>query len=179
MTGRLGKVGDFLLEEVELLLPPLIYFFCAFNLVVFTTDLLARHYWFALSHFLFASTMALIVGKVILVARRLPFINCFRTGPLIKPILDKTLLYSLLVMAVRMLEELGEFLFDGRGFRSAWRSAEQDFTWHRFVAVQVWLVVSFLIYVSVVELNTRLGGGELRRLLFGTADGARSEPVLR
>lgn len=176
---RMVKIRRFLLEEVELLLPPLIYFFCAFNLVVFTTDLLVRHYWFALSHFLFASTMALIVGKVILVARRLPFLNRFRNAPLIVPILYKTVLYSLLVVAVRVLEDLGEFLFDTRGFVVAWRAAGQDFTWQHFVAVQVWLIVAFLIYVSVVELDARLGRGELRRLLFGAVSGAQAEPVVR
>jgi hypothetical protein len=175
----MGKIGHFVREEVELLLPPVIYFFCAFNLVVFTTDLLVGHYWFALSNFLFASTMALIVGKVILVARRLPFLNRFREAPLIVPILYKTFLYSLLVVAVRMLEELAEFLFDARGFAAAWQSAEQDFTWHRFVAVQVWLVVSFLIYVGVAELARRLGRGELRRLLFGAAKRDRAAPIAR
>jgi len=166
-TSWPAKIGDFLLEELKLLLPPTIYFFCAFNLVVFTTDLLARHYWFALSHFLFASTMALIVGKVILVARRLPFLEKFRSGPLIKPILYKTVLYSLIVVAVRFLEEVSHFLFDPRGFGAAWRSAEETFTWHHFTAVQIWLVISFLFYVSVIEINARLGRGQLTHLLFG------------
>jgi hypothetical protein len=167
------KTGAFLLEEVRLLLPPTIYFFFAFNLGVFTTNLLARHYWFALSHFLFASTMALIVGKVILVARRLPFLERFKDAPLIVPILYKTVLYSLLVGAVRFLEEIGHFAFDARGFAVAWQEAGQTFTWHRFVAMQVWLFITFLLYVGVVEINARLGRGCLMKLLFSTA---KAEP---
>jgi len=169
MSSWPHKIGDFLLEEVTLLLPPTIYFFCAFNLIVFTTNLLARHYWFSLSHFLFASTMALIVGKVILVARRLPFLERFRDAPSIVPILYKTVLYSLLVAAVRFLEELGHIAFDARGFGVAWRAAAEDFTWHHFVAVQIWLVVTFLLYVSVIEINVRLGRGRLIKLLFSSA----------
>ena len=41
-----------------------------------------------------------------------------------------------------------------------------DFTWHRFVAVQVWIFVCFLIYVTASELNALVGDGQLRRLFF-------------
>ena len=47
-----ATVGHFLLKELKIVLPPTIYFFCAFNIIVLTTNLLARTYWFALSNFL-------------------------------------------------------------------------------------------------------------------------------
>jgi hypothetical protein len=40
------------------------------------------------------------------------------------------------------------------------------FSWHRFAAIQIWILVLFLIYVTTSELNHLFGGGELRRLLF-------------
>lgn len=40
------------------------------------------------------------------------------------------------------------------------------FTWHRFAAIQIWVFVLFLTYTSVVELNTRLGKGELVKIFF-------------
>ena len=40
------------------------------------------------------------------------------------------------------------------------------FTWHRFAAIQIWIFVLFLIYVSVTELNTRLGQGALWKAFF-------------
>jgi hypothetical protein len=48
------------------MLPPTLYFFIAFNLIVFTTNLLAYDYWFRLSGFLVATTTALVVGKSVL-----------------------------------------------------------------------------------------------------------------
>ena len=40
------------------------------------------------------------------------------------------------------------------------------FSWHRFAAIQLWILVLFLIYVTASELNHLFGDGELRRVLF-------------
>ncbi len=41
-----------------------------------------------------------------------------------------------------------------------------NFSWHRFSAIQIWLYVLFLIYVTFSELNQLLGEGGLYRLFF-------------
>ena len=40
------------------------------------------------------------------------------------------------------------------------------FSWHRFVAIQIWILVLFLIYVTASELNHLFGNGELWHILF-------------
>lgn len=40
------------------------------------------------------------------------------------------------------------------------------FRWHRFLAIQIWVVALFLIYTFIHELNTLFGDGELYRILF-------------
>ena len=40
------------------------------------------------------------------------------------------------------------------------------FSWHRFAAIQLWILVLFLIYVTASELNHLFSEGELRRVLF-------------
>jgi hypothetical protein len=40
------------------------------------------------------------------------------------------------------------------------------FSWHRFVAIQLWILVLFLVFVMASELNHLFGRGELPRLLF-------------
>ena len=40
------------------------------------------------------------------------------------------------------------------------------FSWDRFAAIQIWIFVLFLIYVTGSELNHLFGDGELRRILF-------------
>jgi hypothetical protein len=39
------------------------------------------------------------------------------------------------------------------------------FHWHRFAAIQIWILVLFLIYVTASELNHLFGHGELWRIL--------------
>src|SRR5262249_2211055 len=40
------------------------------------------------------------------------------------------------------------------------------FSWPRFLAISIWLLVLFLIYVTASEFTLLIGGAEMRRLLF-------------
>lgn len=153
-------------ETFKHVLPPTTYFFIAFNLIVFTTNLLAHDYWFKLSGFLLATTTALIVGKAVLVADKIKLIDRYRGAPLIQPILFRSVFYTLVVLIVRFLERLLHLAFDDRGFGSAFQDSVQDFTWRHFTAVQIWIFTCFLIYVTATELSALLGEGQLFRLFF-------------
>ena len=161
-----SAVGRFLLKELKIVLPPTIYFFCAFNLIVFTTNLMVHHYWFALSNFLVATMLALIVGKVILVTDKFHFIDRYRGPPLIRAVLFKTVLYTVIVSLVRVAEVFAHIARDERGTAVAFREAVDNFTWYRFTAIQIWLLTCFLIYVTATELNAALGKGRMTNLLF-------------
>jgi hypothetical protein len=41
-----------------------------------------------------------------------------------------------------------------------------NFTWSRFLAIQLWILVLFLIYAFITELNVLFGNGELARIMF-------------
>lgn len=161
-----AKLGHFLVHELKLILPPTVYFFCAFNVITFTSNLVMRHYWFALTNFLFVTVLALIVGKVILITDKFNFIDRYRGAPLWRPILFKSVLYTVLVLLVRIVEQYVDFLRDERGYAAARQAAIEAFTWERFVAIQVWLFVCFLVYVTVTELSA-LSGARFVELLFG------------
>jgi len=161
------KAWHFVLHELRLVVPPTLYFFCAFNLIAFTTNLLTKSYWFALANFLTVTGLALIVGKAILVADKFRAIDRFRSAPLIKPILYKSIFYGLVVMLFRVIEQLIHFSFDSDGFRVAFQEAVDAFTWRRFAAIQIWLFTCFLIYITATEVSAALGPGKLKRLIFG------------
>jgi hypothetical protein len=91
--GRLARVGHFLLHEFRQMLPPTVFFFIGFNLILFTGG-----------------------GAV----GRGGFIE----------------------------EQLG------------------GFSWHRFIATQMWIFVLFLVYVTANEINQLLGDGELFKIFF-------------
>lgn len=169
-----AKAGRFFLQEFRLVLPPTLYFFLAFNIIVLTTNLLTAGYWFRMTAFMTATALALIVGKVILVVDKVRLIDRFKDAPLIKPILYKTAFYTLVVTLVRLVEVFVHVATDDRGMAAGWKTAVDAFTWHRFIAIQIWLLTTFLIYVAWIEVARTMGEGGMRRLLFHRRAGAKT-----
>jgi len=120
-----------------------------------------------------ATTTALVVGKAVLVANALPFLRRFDTGPLIRPILFKTVVYWAVMFVVRFLEQIIEYVIDGGTISGFPEYVTTHFTWHRFAAIQIWIFVLFLVYTFVTELNVWLGEGELARILFNRRSSKR------
>jgi hypothetical protein len=67
---------------------------------------------------------------------------------------------------VRLAEELVQFLANGRTVTDFQTYLMESLSWSRFLSIQIWLMVLFLVYVTVHELNTLFGDGELYRLFF-------------
>jgi hypothetical protein len=162
----IAKVVRFIVHEFREALPPVVFFFVAFNLVELTTQLILAQYFVRLANYMVATGMALIVGKAALVADVLPFLRRFDDAPMIRPILFKTVIYWAVVFVARILEGLIEYLIGGGTFGGLPEYVAEHFSWHRFAAVQIWIFVLFLLYAFIRELNTRLGAGELTRMLF-------------
>jgi hypothetical protein len=164
MSG--SRAIGFIAKEFREALPPILFFFVTFNLVELTTQLILAEYLERLANFMVATTMALVVGKAVLVADALPFLRRFDAGPMIRPILFKTVVYWAVVFVARLLEEIVEYRISDGAFAGTWRHLIEHFSWHRFAAIQIWIFVLFLVYTFIAELNVRLGNGELARMVF-------------
>ncbi|MGE0222776.1 MAG: hypothetical protein AB7F35_04705 [Acetobacteraceae bacterium] len=166
--GRLARIGAMILHEIREVIPPTLFFFVGFNVILLTKRLLLEQYLIAYAGFVVATTGALIVGKVVLVADKLPLLRRFDHAPLAWPILFKALCYTVLVMAARLLEALVHFLAAGGALGGGRFIADVlgQFSWPHFIAVQLWIFVLFLVYVTACELNALFGDGELFRILF-------------
>jgi hypothetical protein len=164
----LARVGSVLLHEFRMVIPPTLFFFVGFNLILLTKRLFLADYLIAYTGFLIATTSALVVGKVVLVADKLPFLRWFDDRPLAYPILFKAVVYTIFVFVARLLEALVHYLIEGNaiGGGAFIRYELGKFTWSHFIAVQLWIFVLFLIYVTVNELNALFGDGQLFRILF-------------
>ncbi len=161
------RVVHVVATEFRHVIPPTIFFAVGFNLIVFSTNLILADYSLRLGGFLIATTTALIVGKAVLVAEKMPLLRRFDNAPLVLPILFKTLAYWFVVFIVRFLENFIHHAYETgqvTGF-IAWR-LQEGLTWHRFLFVQLWILVLFLVYVTAVEINALFGEGELFRALF-------------
>jgi len=161
-----SRAVAFVVKEFEEMLPPIVFFAIGFNLVELTTQLILDDYLVRFANYLIATMAALIVGKAVLVANLMPVIRRYDNAPLIRPILFKSVVYTIIVLLVRILEKLVEYFIGGGKLAEIPEYMAEHFTWHMFAAVQIWIFVLFLIYTSVSEVDTRLGKGALVRMLF-------------
>ncbi|WP_225768571.1 hypothetical protein [Inquilinus sp. Marseille-Q2685] len=164
--GRLHRVLRHLGREVRHVLPPTLFFLVGFNLIVFTQNLVLSEYLARSINFLVATTAALVVGKAVLVADKMPFLRRFDNAPLILPILFKTFVYWCFVFIARLLEAFIHHVADTGRIGGFGVALAEQFSWHRFLFIQTWILVLFLIYTTAAELNGLFGDGELARILF-------------
>jgi hypothetical protein len=160
------RAFDWWLHEMGLLLPPTTFFFVGFNLILWTKHMILEERGIVFGGYMVATVAALLVGKAVLVTDHMPFMRRFDGAPLIQPILFKAAIYWVCVFLVRLGEGLFHFLREGGALAGFLPHLMESFSWPRFLMIQVWLMVLFLIYVTIHELNSLFGDGELYRLFF-------------
>jgi hypothetical protein len=165
-AGFAQRAGAFFLRELREMLPPTTFFFVGFNLILLTTNLLLTDYGAQFASFMLATAAALVVGKAVLVANAMRSIRRYDRAPLIRPILFKTVFYWAIVFVARLLEHWIRFwLVEHHPLGTFLPHMVATFDWHRFVAIQIWILVLFLIYETATELNHLFGEGDLWHLL--------------
>lgn len=162
-------------EEFRKILPPTIFFAVGFNLIVLTQRILLADYLVHFAGFMVATTMALVVGKAVLVADMLPFLRRFDNVRLIWTIVYKALFYCLCVFIARLIEAYIHYIIDEGRLIGLLPYLVERLSWHRFLFVQIWIFVLFLLYTTGAEINQALGPGLLHRLLFASRERGRSK----
>ncbi len=160
------RVAAFLVEEFRLLLPPTLFFAVGFNLILLSQRILVPDYLLRFADSMVATLTALVVGKAVLLANLVPFFRRYDNEPLIKPILHKTMVYWVCVFVVRLLEAYVHYIINEERLDGFLTYMLDNFVWRRFVFIQLWILVLFLIYTAGTELNNLFGDGELFRILF-------------
>ena len=160
------RVGAFFLHEFREILPPTVFFFIGFNLIWLTTNLLLAEYDASFASFMLTTAAALVVGKVVLIANAMRTIRRYDRAPLIRPILFKAAFYCTLVFVARLLEHFVRYwLAEHHPLGTFVPHLIETFSWDRFIAIQLWIFVLFLVYVTASELNHLFGEGELWHIL--------------
>ncbi len=164
--GVARRIGAGIWHEVRDALPPTIFFLIGFNFVVLTSNLLVAHYLIGLGNFMLVTMAALVVGKAVLVANKIPLLRRYDRAALIRPILFKTAFYWVVVFFARLLERFVHFIvLEHNRPGNFIPYLVTTFSWHRFVAVSLWICALFLIYVTATEFGHLFGRGEITRLL--------------
>lgn len=135
-----SRTLGFVVKEAAEALPAVVFFAVGFNLIELTTQLILTDYQVEFANYMLATMAALLIGKAVLVANAIPFTRRFDTAPLIRPIVAKTLVYWAVVFVARIVERVAEYLIHGGTIRGIPDYVTTHFTWHRFAAVQIWIL---------------------------------------
>ena len=109
----------------------------------------------------------MILGKAVLIADSLPFINRYPDKPLVYNIAWKTTIYALVAMLIHYLERFVHFWREAGGFIAGNDKLLAEIVWPHFLAIQILLVVLILMYCTMRELIRVIGGDKVRRMFFG------------
>ena len=154
-------------EEFFKILPPTIFFFVALHIVAFIHVLMLKRTGITLSSSASIAVAALILGKAVLIADILPFINRFPDKPLIYNVAWKTVIYWLISVAIHYVERLIEFWRHAGSFGAANERLLAEIVWPHFWAIQIILFVLIAMYCTVHELVRVIGREKVMRIFFG------------
>ncbi len=166
IKGR-ASVYERLKAEFLSVLPAVVFFFLALNLINFTHMLLFHKQQITARRELDVLIGAAVAGKVLAVADLLSIMNVFRGKPLIYSTLWKTSIYSLGVLLYRYGDFLAPFIFEYKQLGVAIRQWILRVDWYWFWGVQLWVFVLLFVYVAAKETMEEIGGARMRRLFFG------------
>jgi hypothetical protein len=172
--SEMSKLSAKIKEEIKALLPPTLFFFIALHLVAFIRVLMLKGTGISLSTSASVTLAALVLGKAVLVADLLPFINRFPEKPLAYNVAWKTTLYFLVATLLHYLERLVEFWREAGGLIAGNEKLLAEFVWPHFWALQIFLLVLILMYCTMYEFVRVIGGDRVRRIFFGPLENIRS-----
>jgi hypothetical protein len=109
---------------------------------------------------------ALILGKSVLIADMLPFINRFPERPLIYNVVWKTLIYLLMSALIHYLERLYDFARQAGGIVTGNEKLLAEIVWPHFWATQIILLVLIVMYCTMHELTRVIGREKVLRIFF-------------
>jgi hypothetical protein len=170
----MGKIVSMVVREIREAIPAAIFFFLAFHLVALTKTLILKDYGITPGGMAIATIGALIVAKAILIADKLPVTGLFRNKPLVYGIIWKAIIYGVIVVLFRYVEELIPMLFRHSSLSSANRHLIEELSWPHFWALQIWLQVSLLSFCAATELIRTFGSSKMKEIFFGWRPGSSS-----
>jgi hypothetical protein len=154
-------------EEFLALLPPTIFFFVALHIVALIQALMNKAAGISPLSTVSIAVAALILGKALLIADMLPFINRYPKEPLVYNVAWKTMIYLLISAFIHYLERLFHFSLQAGGVIAGNQRLLEEIVWPHFWAIQIVLFVLILTYCTARELVRVIGRDHMRTIFFG------------
>jgi fumarate reductase subunit D len=174
----MGRIGAIVVKEIREALPATIFFLFLFHMIGLTKDVALDEYSFTALRSAGATLGALIVAKAILVVEALPM-SRLSSGSRMSQVIWKTLLYGVMVLLFRFVEELIPFASKHDGLVSAIQAMFGEVSWALFTVLALWILGGLFLYCLASELVQAVGPDKIKEVLFSTRKGAQSPDVGR
>lgn len=149
------------------MLPPTVYFFIVLNIVALVRGLMALHSGVSMPGYASIAIAALILGKAVVIADNLPFINRYPNHPLIWNVAWKSAIYQVIAIAIHLLERLWDHWHVGMGLIETIDAVFSKVEWPRFWALNILLALFILMYCVWNEFARLIGRDKIKRMLYG------------
>lgn len=164
--NRMVRIANCIKRDFVEVLPVTVFFLIGLNLIAFSKHLVLAEQGIVYEGIATATFGALVIAKIVLVADKLPIMRFGNGRPLYQTILLRAVFYSLCVLVFRLLEMfIGHWLEQG-DLGGGFDTARAEFIWDHMIFLQLWTLVLFLVYLSVVELLEIVGEGSRAKGLF-------------
>jgi hypothetical protein len=161
------KAAETIKEEIEALIPPTLFFFISLHIVMLVHNLMLEGTGVSLGTTVSVAIASLILGKAVLLADLLPFVNRYPDHPLIWNIAWKTMLYFVVATLIHYLERLIDAWRQAGSFVKGNEKLLAEMVWSRFWAVQILIAVLIFGYCTIREIVRATGQEKARRMMFG------------
>ena len=143
-----------------------LYFLSCFLIFLSLKKLLLAEYHLEVTILQTAVIGALVVAKVVVLLEKTSFGGRFRSASLFAHVVWRSLSYTAVVFAVTLAERLFDFYRESSALTEALSRAWEGKDFHHFLAMNLCVGLSFLIYNCFAEIDRHLGEGGLRKLFF-------------
>jgi hypothetical protein len=164
-----ANVKEHLVEEFKVFLVMTFYLWLFLGSFVLYRRFVAAETGTGYLHYGFAFVQALIIAKVVLVGRMFAFTRRFDDRPLIVPVLYKSVLFGLLVVAFAVIEHVVEGWVRGEGSLGGLR-AFRETGGYELAARVVMLFFAFVPFFAFGELGRVVGTKRLAALFFSARE---------
>jgi len=166
----MSKIWSVVEKEIREALPAMIFFLFLFHLIGLTKAAVLDEFSFTALRAAGATMGALIVAKAILLVEALP-ISHLASSRRIFQVLWSTLLYGMVALLFRFVEELIPLVSKHGGLVSGTKAMLGEVSWGLFVVFALWIYGGLFLYSLASELVRVVGPDRVKETLFGGMEG--------
>lgn len=158
-------------KEIREAMPATVFFLILFHLIGLTKAVVLDEYSFTALRAAGATVGALIVAKAILVVEALPITTLFSRRRAWQ-LLWKTLLYGMVVLLFRVVEEMIPLASKHGGVVSGAKAMYREVAWPLFGVLALWILGGLLLYCLASEVVRAIGADRVKEILFSSSSGS-------